>query len=57
MSRFLNEKLSGLVAYTPGEQPQDKKYIKLNTNLKNPVIYIKLRILNKISKNVPKYNL
>lgn len=32
MSRFLNEKLSGLVAYTPGEQPQDKKYIKLNTN-------------------------
>ena len=32
MSRFLNEKLSGLVAYTPGEHPQDKKYIKLNTN-------------------------
>ena len=32
MSRFLSELLSKLEAYTPGEQPQDKKYIKLNTN-------------------------
>ncbi len=32
MSRFLNENLKGLIAYTPGEQPRDKKYIKLNTN-------------------------
>ena len=32
MSKFLNSKLSKLEAYTPGEQPQDKKYIKLNTN-------------------------
>ena len=32
MSRFLNERLSGLDEYVPGEQPQDKKYIKLNTN-------------------------
>ena len=32
MSRFLNEKFCELEAYTPGEQPQDKKYIKLNTN-------------------------
>lgn len=32
MSRFLNERLSKLESYTPGEQPQDKKYIKLNTN-------------------------
>ena len=32
MSRFLNEKFSSLVAYTPGEQPRDMKYIKLNTN-------------------------
>ena len=32
MSRFFNEKLSSLKAYTPGEQPQDKKYVKLNTN-------------------------
>ncbi len=32
MSEFFNPKYSDLVAYTPGEQPQDKKYIKLNTN-------------------------
>ena len=32
MSRFLNERLASLEAYTPGEQPQDKAYIKLNTN-------------------------
>ena len=32
MSRFINEKLAGLVPYVPGEQPQDKKYVKLNTN-------------------------
>ena len=32
MSRFLSKKLSALEAYTPGEQPRDKKYIKLNTN-------------------------
>lgn len=32
MSKFLSENLSRLQAYTPGEQPQDKSYIKLNTN-------------------------
>ena len=32
MSKFMNEKYCRLEAYTPGEQPQDKKYIKLNTN-------------------------
>lgn len=32
MSRFLNEKYRKLKAYTPGEQPRDMKYIKLNTN-------------------------
>lgn len=32
MSRFLSEPLQALESYTPGEQPQDKKYIKLNTN-------------------------
>ena len=32
MSKFLNEKLSKVTAYVPGEQPQDKQYIKLNTN-------------------------
>lgn len=32
MSRFWNNKVKELVPYTPGEQPKDKKYIKLNTN-------------------------
>ncbi len=32
MSQFLNERLQKLNAYTPGEQPQDKQYVKLNTN-------------------------
>ena len=32
MSRFLDEKYQPLVAYTPGEQPRDMRYIKLNTN-------------------------
>ena len=32
MSRFFTEKLSSLVPYTPGEQPRDMQYVKLNTN-------------------------
>ena len=32
MSRFFSERLTGLVPYTPGEQPQNRQYIKLNTN-------------------------
>ena len=32
MSRFLNEQYHSLEAYTPGEQPRDMQYIKLNTN-------------------------
>lgn len=32
MSRFLNGCFQGLSPYVPGEQPQDKSYIKLNTN-------------------------
>ncbi len=32
MSRFINLKYACLEAYTPGEQPTDMKYIKLNTN-------------------------
>ena len=32
MSRFFSEKYKKLVPYTPGEQPKDTEYIKLNTN-------------------------
>ena len=32
MSRFLNSRYKSLEAYTPGEQPKDMEYIKLNTN-------------------------
>ncbi len=32
MSRFFTDNLSALTPYTPGEQPKDMKYVKLNTN-------------------------
>jgi len=32
MSRFFSHRLDKLVPYTPGEQPRDMQYIKLNTN-------------------------
>ncbi len=32
---MLSERIKRLTAYVPGEQPQDRQYIKLNTN-ENP---------------------
>ena len=35
MKELWSERIRGLVPYTPGEQPRDRKFIKLNTN-ENP---------------------
>ena len=32
MSRYLNPRYASLEVYTPGEQPRDMQYVKLNTN-------------------------
>ncbi|MBO5543043.1 MAG: aminotransferase class I/II-fold pyridoxal phosphate-dependent enzyme, partial [Oscillospiraceae bacterium] len=32
MHDFISERVKALTPYTPGEQPQDRKYVKLNTN-------------------------
>ena len=32
MSKFFSERYKSLTPYTPGEQPKDRKFIKLNTN-------------------------
>lgn len=32
MSKFFSERYSALVPYTPGEQPKNMEYVKLNTN-------------------------
>ena len=56
MSRFLNSKYRALEAYTPGEQPTDMKYIKLNTN-ESPYPPAK-RVLDAVSgEEVSKLNL
>ena len=32
MSRWISQEAERLAPYTPGEQPQDQQYVKLNTN-------------------------
>lgn len=43
MSRFCTEIVESILPYVPGEQPQDKAYIKLNTN-ENPYFVSKMAV-------------
>lgn len=57
MSRFFSEKFKDLTPYTPGEQPKDTKYIKLNTN-ESPFSPspLALEYANEASKNLQLYS-
>ena len=55
MSKFINKKYAGLEAYTPGEQPKDMQYIKLNTN-ESPFPPSK-GVLEAVTENADKLNL
>ena len=48
MSRFVTKTVDAISPYVPGEQPRDKKYIKLNTN-ENPYFTTKYGV-DKIDK-------
>ena len=50
MSRFMRAEYDSIVPYTPGEQLNDKKYIKLNTN-ESP-FPASPKVLEKINKNL-----
>jgi len=57
LSRFFSKKYSTLVPYTPGEQPKDTKYIKLNTNespfAPSPTA---IELVNNAAKNLQLYS-
>ena len=55
MSKFINQKYAGLEAYTPGEQPKDMQYIKLNTN-ESP-FPPSAGVLKAVAENADKLNL
>lgn len=58
MSRFANKNINDIAPYVPGEQPKDKRYIKLNTN-ENPYYTSKAAIdsINKQSiANLNRYS-
>ncbi len=57
MSRYFSNKHKTLVPYTPGEQPKDTQYIKLNTNESpfNPSVKT-IEYANKTAKNLQLYS-
>ena len=57
MSRFFSQKYKSLEPYTPGEQPKDTKYIKLNTN-ESPFTPSKtvLEYISRASQNLQLYS-
>lgn len=57
MSKFFSAKYSSLVPYTPGEQPKDTQYIKLNTNESPfPPSPIALKYINEVANNLQLYS-
>lgn len=57
MSKYFSNKYQSLVPYTPGEQPKDQKYNKLNTNespfAPSPVAVV---LMNKAAQNLQLYS-
>ena len=57
MSRFFSEKFGALTPYTPGEQPRERTYIKLNTNESPfPPSPIALRMARQAAGNLNLYS-
>ena len=57
MGRFFSQKHKSLIPYTPGEQPKDMQYIKLNTN-ESPFVPSKLALkyANEAAKRLQLYS-
>lgn len=57
MSRFFSDKFEKLIPYTPGEQPKDRKFLKLNTNESPfPPSQKVIKKAEEIAKNVQLYS-
>ena len=59
MSKFWNDKIKSISPYIPGEQPKDKKYIKIMnfTSFKQIMYNISMwEILGNLIKDTSEYN-